>query len=92
MPHRSKPIAVSLMVASLATVLLAPFSSASVCGFDGVTSNNLGGGDDGHYEEAVYTNCSNHNVRIRVDHSYASKEECVSTGETRLSVDPNLGP
>lgn len=93
MRKENKKIAAAMtaVAVSFNALYLAPLASAAVCGFDGVTSGNLGGGDDGWYEEAIYTNCNNHNVRIKVNHFYASKERCVTPGESRLSADPEIG-
>lgn len=66
-------------------------ASAATCGFTGLTSSHIGGGDDGKYEEATYLNCDNSNQKIRVNYFYASEERCVSPGETHLSASPNLG-
>lgn len=48
-------------------------------------------GDDGKYEEDVYTYCKNHPVKIKVKYFYASEDRCVGPDETRLTVNPNLG-
>lgn len=66
-------------------------ASAAVCGFTGITSGNLGGGDDGHYEEGNYLNCRPINDKIRVDYTYFSEERCASPGNTHLSANPNYG-
>lgn len=84
-------IASSTLLILFSSIIVTPTAYAAICGFDGVTSNNLGGGEDGLYEEAIYTNCSDHNEKIRVNYFYDSEERCVSPGETRLSVNPDLG-
>ncbi|MGV3155056.1 DUF6355 family natural product biosynthesis protein [Corynebacterium sp. 32222D000AT] len=78
---------------ALGLLTVSPIASASVCGFVGKATGSpiAGKGDDGKYEEAVYTNCKNHPVKIKVKYFYASEDRCVGPGETRLTVNPNLG-
>lgn len=64
---------------------------AAPCGFYPITTGNLGGGDDGHYEKGTYTNCKTDNARITVNYTYASEIFCVTPGETILYANPYLG-
>lgn len=78
------------LISAVAFVGISP-ASAAVCGFTGLTSSHIGGGDDGKYEEGTYLNCDSTNQKIQVNYFYASEERCVSPGETHLSANPNLG-
>lgn len=89
--RRIKAIAASLLLAGSASIAGASAASATACGFTGLTSSHLGGGDDGKYEEGTYLNCDKSKQKIRVNYFYASEERCVSPGETHLSANPNLG-
>ena len=73
--------------------IVAPSASAAVCGFEGKATGSplVGKGDDGKYEEGVYTNCNDHPVKIKVKYHYASEDRCVGPGENQLTVNPNLG-
>lgn len=90
--RRVKALAASLLLAGSASIAGASVASAAACGFTGLTSTHLGGGDDGKYEEATYLNCDKSNQKIRVNYFYNSSEErCVSPGETHLSANPKFG-
>ena len=77
----------------LGLLIVAPSASGAVCGFEGKATGSplLGKGDDGKYEEGVYTNCNDHPVKIKVKYYYASENRCVGPGENQLTVNPNLG-
>lgn len=66
-------------------------AEAAVCGFQGTTTSHLGGGDDGYYERATYTNCTKKKQHISVKYTYASRGMCVTPGKTTLYANPDLG-
>lgn len=75
-----------------ALVLSAPAANAAVCGWSPLTTPGVGGGsDDKDVQKGIYNHCGNGNVKIRVVYHYATKDFCVSPGETTLWANPNLG-
>ena len=87
-------LATTLAIATIGlggSLAFAAPAMAAPCGFYPITTGNLGGGDDGHYEKGTYTNCKTKNVTITVGYTYASNVICVTSGETILFADPNLG-
>ncbi|MFJ4077132.1 hypothetical protein EDF28_0685 [Curtobacterium sp. PhB137] len=68
-----------------------PANAASPCGFYPITTGNIGGGDDGHYEKGTYNNCKSDPVQITVKYTYTSKSLCLSAGETTLFANPDYG-
>lgn len=66
-------------------------ANVAVCGFQGIATSSLGGGEDGKYEKATYANCSGANEEIRVHYFYVEETMCVTEGETILYANPHLG-
>ena len=72
-------------------VALAASANAAVCGFQGLNSGGLAAGTRGNYAEALYTNCTKKNQKVRVVYYYASRNQCFSPGQTKIYANPDLG-
>lgn len=79
----------SFLVGGMA--LVAPPAQAAVCGFEGVTTDSIGSGDDGKYEAGKYNHCGTGNVTLQIDYVYANERYCVTPGVTEFAANPNLG-
>lgn len=66
-------------------------AQAAVCGFEGVTTDSWGGGDDGKYEAGKYNHCGDGNIQVQVDYVYANGKHCVTPGVTEFAANPHLG-
>ena len=66
-------------------------AQAAVCGFEGVTTDSIGGGDDGKYEAGKYNHRGTGNVTVQIDYVYANERYCVTPGVTEFAANPNLG-
>ena len=85
----SLALGAALVTGGIATGI-AP-ANAAVCGFEGVTSGNIGGGNDGKYEAGNYNHCGEGNTKIQIDYVYANEKKCVTPGVTQFAANPNLG-
>lgn len=83
---------ISLGIAVGGAAMFAAPASAAVCGFTPITSNAVGGGDDGRYEAGVYNHCgSSSNLSVQVNYYYMHEFACVTPGETTFTAHPNKG-
>ena len=80
----------SSLLAGGVTMAAAP-AQAAVCGFEGVTTDSWGGGDDGKYEAGRYNHCGTGNIKVQIDYVYANETKCVTPGVTEFAANPNLG-
>lgn len=92
---RAFSLALSLIVTLSGTVVLgvvmAASANAAVCGFQGLNSGGFGAGRGGNYAEALYTNCTKKNQKVRITYYYASRSQCFSPGQTKIYANPDLG-
>lgn len=90
--RRISTLLIAALLSTIGAITFAAPSSAAVCGWTPLATDGLGGGsDDGNVQKGVYNHCGSTNVEIRVQYHYASRDMCVTPGETILWANPNLG-
>jgi len=91
MKSKSKIFAATLITSTFFAISgfasAAPAHAASPCGWNP---------DEKWYpsryaEAGTYNHCGSGNMGVKVQHTYAERDICVTPGETRLFADPAIG-
>ena len=91
MKSKSKIFAATLITSTFFAISgfasAAPAHAASPCGWNP---------DEKWYpsryaEAGTYNHCGSGNMGVKVQHTYAERDICVTLGETRLLADPAIG-
>ena len=92
MKSKSKIFAAALITSTFFAisgfVSAAPAHAASPCGW---TADETWWFPDEYAEAGTYTHCGDGNMGVKVQHTYAERDICVTPGETRLFADPAIG-